>query len=277
MENAVDRRLRDVAERLAAAYVEHVRPRAILLTGSAAAGGADPFSDIDMVVYADLQPTKQQLDAVVAAVGGAYPDGRKLWVDGIECDGGVTTIAETEQLIDDVLVRFVAKSPGQKVLEGVTGGVALHGADLIEGWQVRARVYPPELARAMVDAYLTFWPIWRVANWVAARDMTLWYHHSLVESAENILGVLAGLNALYYSPAYFKRLRRFAAQMTVAPDALPDRLEALFTAAPSIAVLELERLVADTVALVEFNLPDVDTSRVRRDLGSRRPIGESNR
>jgi hypothetical protein len=41
---------------------------------------------------------------------------------------------------------------------------------------------------------------------------------------------------------------------------------------PRVAVLDLERLVAETVALVEVHMPDVSTERVRRDLGARRPV-----
>jgi hypothetical protein len=77
-----------------------------------------------------------------------------------------------------------------KWCEGVQRSVPLHGADLIAGWQARLAAYPPELARAMVEAHLTFWPIWRVTDWLLARDMTLWYHQTLVDSSHNLLGAL---------------------------------------------------------------------------------------
>jgi hypothetical protein len=267
----VDRHLRAVAERLAAAYVARTAPRAILLTGSAAAGGGDRFSDVDMVVYFDEPPAEERLRAARQAAGAEPGEGHKYWIGGVECDVGHVTVATVERQLADVLERFEARSLSQKALEGIVGGVALHGHDLICGWQERARAYPPELARAMVEAHLRFWPIWRVDDWVAARDMTLWRHHTLVESSHNLLGILAGLNRLYFSPAYFKRLHRFVARMAVAPDRLADRLEALFTSERAAAVADLERLVEQTVALVEARMPDVDTRQVRRDLGARRP------
>jgi predicted nucleotidyltransferase len=41
---------------LAAAYVVHTQPRAILLVGSAATGEVDGYSDVDLILYYDLVP-----------------------------------------------------------------------------------------------------------------------------------------------------------------------------------------------------------------------------
>jgi hypothetical protein len=265
-----DRRLRRVAERVAAAWVEHTSPRAILLTGSAAAGGGDGHSDIDIVAYYDAPPSDASLTAAWLAIGGDRLEGRKYWVDGVEVDGGPATIADVERNLADVLERFEARSPAQKLCEGILKGVPLHGADLIEGWQARLRAYPPELTRAMVEAHLTFWPVWRVADWLAARDMALWYHQTLLDSSTNVLGILAGINRLYYHPAYAKRLRTFVAGMRVAPARLASRLERLLTDDPAIAIPALEQVVAETLAIVEAEMPEVDTTAIRRDLGSRR-------
>jgi hypothetical protein len=267
-----DRHLRAVAERVAAAYVAHTNPRAILLTGSAAEGGGDHHSDVDMLVYYDGRPTEEQLESVRRAVGAARVGGRgKYWVDGVEIDGGATTVAECEQWLADVLERLEVRSQSQKACEGILRGLPVHGAELIEGWQARLRAYPPELARKMVEAHLTFWPVWQVGEWLLARDMGLWYQQTLVDSSHNVLGVLAGVNHLYFHPAYFKRLRRFVGGMRVAPVDLAERLEGLFAAEPRVAIAELERLVGETAAIVEAEMPDVDTTAVRKELGVRRP------
>jgi hypothetical protein len=223
-----------------------------------------------MVVYVDAPPSNEQLAAVRATLEPERTDGRKLWIDGVECDVGHVAVEENGRMIAGVLERFETGGWGQKALEGLLQGVPLHGAELIEGWQARARDYPPGLARAMVEAHLKFWPIWSVGDWVAARDMTLWRQHTLVESSHNVLGVLAGLNRVYYSPLYFKRLRKFVDGLAVAPERLADRIEALFRDEPDAAVLELERLVGETVGLVEREMPEVDTAAVHATLGARR-------
>jgi len=75
---------------------------------------------------------------------------------------------------------------------------------------------------------------------------------------------------LYFASFRFKRQRQFIKQMRIAPGNLADRMEGLFSAGYAVAVAELERLVGETVALVEAHMPEIDTSRVRRDLGTRR-------
>jgi hypothetical protein len=102
----------------------------------------------------------------------------------------------------------------------------------------------------------------------------------LVESVQNLVGVLSGLNRLYYSTFQFKRMSGFVEQMKIAPENLAARLEGLFHYEASVAVNELETLVRETVKLVEVHMPQVDTSSAKRKLGWRQQpwkLGESNR
>jgi hypothetical protein len=80
--------------------------------------------------------------------------------------------------------------------------------------------------------------------------------------------VLAGLNRVYFSTFQFKRMHAFAARLAIAPPDLADRLERLFDR-PHWAGASLEALTAETIALVERELPDVDTTKGRRWLGRR--------
>jgi hypothetical protein len=224
------------------------------------------------VAYYDALPSAEQVQAAHDALAPERLEGRKFWVGGVEVDIGVVTVADCERQLSAVLERFEARSLGHRACEGLLKGVALHGQELIEAWQGRVRAYPPGLARSMVETYLTFWPVWRIIEWVEERDMTLWYQQTLVDAAHSLLGVLAGINRLYFVPFHFKRLRRFVDRMVIAPPALADRLEGLFSTDRRAAVLDLERLVAETVALVEVHMPDVRTEQVRHDLGARRPV-----
>ena len=103
-----------------------------------------------------------------------------------------------------------------------------------------------------------------------SRDAAIFYHQALVESSLSLLGVLAGLNRRYYSRFQFKRLRRFVGTMDVTPPDLADRLDAIFALDPVAAGAALERLVMETVALVEANMPTVDAGPARRHFGQRR-------
>lgn len=54
--------------------------------------------------------------------------------------------------------------------------------------------------------------------------------------------------------------------MQIAPENLYTRLESLYHQEPLSAAAQLKALVAETVALVELHMPDIDTSEVRQSL-----------
>src|SRR5882672_7516369 len=98
-----------LARRNAQIYVARCAPRAILLTGSAASGNADFYSDIDMIVYYDaVLPTEERLQAARADIGAeSYKESYPRWDDhtcgetyqvgGVECQVGHNVIADMEE------------------------------------------------------------------------------------------------------------------------------------------------------------------------------------
>lgn len=268
-----------LAGRIAVAYVAHTEPRAILLTGSAAEGLSDGFSDLDLIVYHDHLPPDVHLTAVRAMLGltdAAAPANRdaefrieEFDLLGVECQVGHFTVAAWERDMATVLEDCRPATHFEKAIMGLLGGVAVHGEGLIGRWQRRAEVYPEGLAHATVAHYQQIFPLWLAPERWESRDAAIFYHQALVDSSLNLLGMLAGLNRLYFSPYQFKRLRRFVAAMDLAPVDLADRLDELFTLDPAAAGAALERLVEETVALVEAHMPTVDTGPARRYLDNR--------
>ncbi len=273
------RSLLALADRIAKVYATETNPRAILLTGSAAEGVSDYFSDLDLVAYYDQLPREDRMVAARASLQatdaqvslGREAEARieEYVLQDVECQVAHFTIASWERSMASVLEEFDPASHGQKAIMGVLDGVALHGGDLIGRWQANAAVYPEELARAMVEHHLQFFPLWLAAERWDSRDASIFYHQMLVEASLNLLGVLAGLNRLYYSSFQFKRLHRFVGKMRLVPKRLADRLDALFALDPVSAGAELERLVDETVTLVEAHMPTVDTTPARRHIGIR--------
>jgi hypothetical protein len=271
--------LRKLAHKVAAACIVHAHPRAILLTGSVAEEESDEHSDIDLITYFDKLPSSDQIHKLRQEIGitnfqelarDEVAFAEDYYVDGVQCQVLFTTIQGWEHEMNSLLEKFDTSATAQKAMEGLLRGIPVHGADLIREWQNRAWSYPDGLAKAIVRANLNFFPIWKVQDWVAARDMTLCVYETLVESSYHILAILAGLNRLYFSPFRFKRQHQFIKQLQIAPHNLAERLEDLFKLEYQAAVEELERLVEETVGLVETQMPEIDTSHVRRDLGRRR-------
>jgi hypothetical protein len=260
-------RLRDLARRLADVYDGHTRPRAVLLTGSAATGGADQYSDIDLILYYDELPTTRALDRAREAAGGAAP--RLLWppdegnhieafdLEGVQCQLAHTTIAAWEGELDQVLVDLDVESPLQKALEGLLDGLPLRGEETIAEWRARAEDYPVALQRAMIERHWRFFPIWAVHEHVATRDAALWRRRILVDSVYDLLAVLAGLNRVYFTSFQLKRTGKLVARLELAPRDLGRRIEELFALDDAAAAAELEALVTETHVLVAGHLPDL--------------------
>jgi hypothetical protein len=272
--------LTTLATRVAATYIDGTRPAAILLTGSAAEGVSDHFSDLDLIAYYERLPSLGDLASAQTQLGATErrvssdPEAGSMIVEeygfqGIECQMAHVTIASWERNMASILTDFTAATTAEKAIMGLLGGVALHGSDLIGRWQTQAETYPDGLAQATVEHHLRFFPLWLAAERWAARDATIFYHQMLVDSSFNLLGVLAGVNHLYFSTFQFKRLHRFVSGMHAAPPRLADRLDELFGLDPVSAGGALERLVEETVTIVEERLPAVDTAAVRRTLGMR--------
>jgi hypothetical protein len=264
---------------MAAAYIAETRPRAILLTGSAATGLSDAYSDLDLILYYERPPSAEQLAAVRATLQVSdvrvtsdreTDSSMEMYVlHGVECQVAHLPIAKWERDLGAVLDDCEPATLVEKAIIGVMDGIALHGNDLIIRWQERAASYPEALARATVEHYLRFFPLWLVAEQWRTRDATIFYYQMLVEVSLNVLGVLAGLNRRYFSSFQFKRLHHFAGALPVAPERLADRLDEIFALDPVAASLAMEHLVEETISLVEAHMPEVETTSARRRLGQR--------
>jgi predicted nucleotidyltransferase len=270
-------RLRTLARRIADVLVEEIAPRSILLTGSAATGEADFYSDIDLIVYCDELPSEERIGSVIERVGGEdrrhiYPrtedeHGESFELGRLQCQLAFVTVRCADGEVERVLADEKLESPLQKAVEGILDGIPLHGPELIERWRERAADYPDSLRRAMIERHWRFFPLWYVERQIAARDTFLWRKQILVEAAFDLLAVLAALNRLYFTRFQLKRMRKLVARMSLAPPDLANRLERLFDLEE--AGEELERLVEETQALVAAELPDLEL-RLRQPIGARR-------
>lgn len=271
-----------LARHVAAPYSALPGCQALILTGSAASGEADFASDLDLIAYYDALPDEQTLQRARQQSGGA----ERSWFAGERADGTIieaydvrgvqcqllhTTVAAWQRDMAAVREQLDVTSPLQKALSGLLACLPLHGAELIRQWQAVAADYPDALAEAMVRHYLQVFPLWNLAAYLATRDATLWRYQITVEAAQNLLGVLAGLNRVYYSTFQFKRMHHFVAKLALTPADLAPRLERLFQPDAQAAGAELEQLVRETLALVETHMPAIETATLRRQLDRRRP------
>ena len=272
-------RLRALAGRVTDVVVEEVAPRSVLLTGSAATGEADFYSDIDLIVYCDELPAEEPIGTVTERLGGRdrrdiYPrsedeHGESFELSRIQCQLAFVTVRCADGEVERVLAGEELESPLQKAVEGIVDGIPLHGPELIERWRERVAAYPDSLRRAMIERHWRFFPLWYVERQIAVRDTFLWRKQILVEAAFDLLAVLAALNRLYFTRFQLKRMRKLVGRMRLAPPDLANRIERLLELDGEAAAHELERLVAETQALVAAELPDLELP-LRQPIGARR-------
>ncbi|MBD0345643.1 MAG: nucleotidyltransferase domain-containing protein, partial [Coleofasciculus sp. Co-bin14] len=216
--------LLELAKRNVKAYIANPKTKAVMLTGSVAEGLCDEYSDCDVMLYYDELPSEEELSfarqqnegaELIEILGdrqeGAF--GESFLMNGIEFQFAHATIAQWEKEISSVLEEFGVQSPIIKAMTGTLIGIPLYGEPLIQQWKAKVANYPEGLAQAMVEYYLKFPAVWGMQEKLAKRDTTLWYHQMLVQSAQNLLGVLSGLNRLYYSTFQLKRMSRLIEQM----------------------------------------------------------------
>ncbi len=260
--------LRSLARAVMTAVDERVSVQAAVLTGSAARGNADRFSDLDLLVYVTTIPASELLEEVMIAAGGVKPVRRdaptdhfsalEFTVNGVRTELTFFTVTSVEDLLDRLLgdLEDVNSALG-KVLLGIDEALPLHGEALIARWKARLRPFPEPFRRAMITAHWEFFPLWYHQDAIAARESELWRLEVLLDGAFNLLGVLAGLNRLYYARFELKRTRTLTDRMQLAPPALADRIEALFTIPPGEAAIAFGALIEETRALIHRELPDL--------------------
>lgn len=267
-------RLLGIARRLAEALAALPTVQAVALTGSVAVGTADEISDIDLIVLHTVLPEPAALNEIRALVNGSerlYSSsvqdtarGKEgYFVDGIRCDLSHSTLAAVENDLALVLNAHSTDAHAQSRVAGVQGCLPLFGDSLVQGYQSKAARYPAELQRKMVETYLRFQPFWVLTETGAGRGDLLFLYQTLVDAEKALLGVLCGLNSVYL-PGDFKRVSLLAAQLTIAPENLVARLNAVFQLAPADAAEEIGLLIRKTFALVEQQMPEVSTAWPRR-------------
>jgi hypothetical protein len=251
---------RALAERVVGAYVEGAGAVAGLLVGSVASGTADEWSDIDLVLFYDRWPG-ERLEAVTAALEpeerlplGGDPSGpvhlEQLRLDGVACQQVHQTLDAWREVAASVLEGPDPMTPAQKALAGLHAGVVLHGEGVVAELRAAAR-YTPELAERVVARNRDVFPLWRLQASLASRDAELWQRHELVAGFEKVLGLLAGLNHVWFSTFQLKHVRDLVASFAAAPADLVDRMEAALVSPMPEAAAVLRDVHAEALALVD--------------------------
>jgi predicted nucleotidyltransferase len=271
--------LEALARRVAEACAQEAGAVAALVAGSTASGETDEWSDIDVVLFYDEWPGPDRIGAVRDTLGATAlrplagdPAGdvylEQFEVDAVACQLVHQTVEAWRSTAKVVLETLDTASPVQKALSGLHAGVILFGSDVIG--QLRAEAaYPEPLRAAMVRSSLDIFPLWMMQDSLARRDAELWQREQLVSGLQKVLAMLAGVSSVWFSTFQLKHQSALVASLVEAPADLGARLDAALVAPMPDAALELERLVEESLAIVERRLPDVEVTGLRGLIGRR--------
>jgi hypothetical protein len=179
-----------------------------------------------------------------------------------------------DRYIADAVERADPAEGPHYLISAVQHSRPLHGEAIVDRWRALAATYPEALARAAVTKHMAQPARWYYADMLAERDDVVFLHEVIVPVVHSLLGMLLGLNRIYQDHPNFKWLDRLIARMTVAPPDLGMRLRRVYRSPPREGVRELRRLLQETVALVERELPGFDTSEARAWIAGRREAWE---
>ena len=261
---------RALADRIAKAYVA-TGAEAVLLGGSTARGEADRHSDIELGVFWRSAPSDDERAAAITAAGGdlhrlwPYADVDRAWFDdwfigrradepksGVLVEAVLMTIDDAATVIEEVTESSTRRSRNRCCSPRSTTAFPWRVVELLKPWRDAARVYPDELARAVVERHAQIEHSWRFAMY-RERDNPMRIAEAIVDVHQRVLHALLAVNRVYWYG--FKSLESVTRRLPLAPEAPRPRLRRAYTAEPEELEPLLSDLVEETYDLVEAHVP----------------------
>lgn len=264
----------EFARRLAERFNDYQGIQAIVVAGSVARGFADEYSDLEIPVFWEKEPSDDTRLAIVEELGGEFIyayDGParedQLLIEGVQVDLWHVPLAHQEQIIESVLAGESFDLSSLNALDTVRSCIPLFGQGIVQEWKNRAEEYPDGLALRVIQAHLTSFSVTEMVLHAQRGNPTA-YYAQLAHLQEKIFLVLLALNRCYF-PTY-KWLFQTLEQLAIKPDEIGSRFRQVFTAPPPAAATDMEALLAETLELVKSAFPEVDTAQAYRRLAHRR-------
>lgn len=244
----------------------------IAVTGSVGAGLADEYSDIELLFLSETVPNTERVREWLEGVDGTQEVrvGREnggVWawcrLDGVEIDPYWGTLAEAVAEVEAITSGTVVEHRRLAFAHVLRHSIALRTSGVLEELARSCRDYPEGLgSRLIVDA-LSGWELPAVRIGAIARSDVLEARSWLQHDAERVLRIVFTLNE-QWEPPRWKWLRVYAAELTIAPPKLVERLERVLLMEDLVAASRtLNALALEVLALLP---DDVDRERAERGL-----------
>ena len=261
--------LRQITDMMCRKYSADPTVEAAMVTGSVSLGQVDAASDVDMMLYYRELPSAEMLaglkEEAVASGGGIYgydPDeglACYFFVDGVKVDIAFQKTADFAQMISDFANEpDLSEKNKLIIMSGIQQCVPLYGVTIIEGWQQQLADLPTSFFEELVKQHLRFPPVAVLQEMGVDRDDYGFVYELILGAVGNILTILCGLNRVI-PPGKIKGLTLRLERMKHKPTHLGDRLQQVWLLPPQEMVPHFYAIVHDLLALVEAQMPQIDT------------------
>jgi predicted nucleotidyltransferase len=242
----------------------------IAVLGSVARGYSDQYSDLELMLLWDHEPSPEQQAELVRLVQAehrhpAFDPGyhSAFRIQGIPVDLWHTTRAQEEAFMHAVLVDLSLDLVANNRVETLLSCIPLVGVDQAAAWKTHLNAYPRDLAVRFIQTYIPHFHL-RHLHFAARRDNPTAYYHTLSDVQSSLFLVLLALNAAYFPT--FKWMYPTLRHMSQTPPEIATRLHAMFHQPPIQAADHLRTVLAETLDLVETTYPKMDTTQARYGL-----------
>lgn len=243
-----------------------------ILTGSAAKGYADDYSDLDIILIYKNPLSNEEFERIVKEAkesGGDLYNGTPehgfsvyYYIEGIKCDFAFGSQSETQKLFNEVTEDSDEPVDLIKHLQvsGFIDGFMLFDDNWLQPLIDKTKDMPSALKQKLVGQHLKFLPKWAFEKMAIERKDILFYYECVLEDISNLIAILCGLNGIYH-PGKIKGAEFIINKMKIKPVNFTRRYKNIFKLNGYEASEELYNLINETLELIDRHLPEVSTER----------------
>jgi hypothetical protein len=148
-------------------------------------------------------------------------------------------------------------------LDTIRSCIPLSGEELVQDWKRRAREYPDELAKEIIQQHLHSFSMSELFIFAQRNNPTAFYAQLSFLQQEIFLTLLA-LNRSHFLT--FKWLYPALESMQVKPKNIARRLRRAYIVSYPTAIADTKLILEETLHLIERQFPQIDTASIYRRL-----------
>lgn len=246
------------------------RIRTVFVAGSVGRNIADNYSDLELFIIWNNGTTTELRNKILKSLNHKVlieevDEGDGEWVKSILTSNLKIDIYHWEEgfidkLYKDVTENFSLEIYKQLSISSILDSKAIYGKEYLSNLKKRFKDYPEELAVRSIKEY-AFFESWSLRYALLERNDYIALLNLMTETTLQILKFLFALNKTYLRSHNFKWLDYQINLLNIKPDNIKDRLKFITSNISQTGIEELDKLLRDSLKLVQSSKSVVDISK----------------